>query len=153
MCLIIGYGSPLRCDDRLGPYLAETLAEAWQHTTVINSIQLTPELAEPISRAKQVVFIDASLGDMPGTICCKNVVAEPANGAFTHNVTPSSLLAAAETLYGAAPRAILISISAGTLEYGCTFSSLVEALLPQITVTVRAIIDAFLAPQEERHYA
>ena len=61
--LIIGYGNPLRGDDGLGWRAAEQLAEIipQSEAEVIACHQLTPELAEPISRARLVIFIDMSL--------------------------------------------------------------------------------------------
>lgn len=59
--LIIGYGNPLRGDDGLGWHVAQRLAAVLpQHRARIEVChQLTPELAEPISRADLVIFIDA----------------------------------------------------------------------------------------------
>jgi hydrogenase maturation protease len=143
MMLVIGYGNPLRCDDGLGQYLAEWLEERWKRAMFITSTQLTPELAEPISRAERVVFLDARVGDIPGMVTCENVQPLPANGAFTHNVTPSSLLAAAHELYGASPLAILITVTAASFEFTSEFSPLIRARLPRITDSVASLVDAF----------
>ena len=111
--------------------------------------QLTPELAAPISEVQQVVFLDARIGNPPGAVVSE-FVAETAGsaGAFTHQVTPSSLLAAARELYGAAPAAILISISGASFEYATELSPVLQARLPQITDQVSAIIASFFESQE-----
>jgi hydrogenase maturation protease len=147
MLLVIGYGNPLRSDDGLGQILAETLEDRW---TVITSVQLTPELAEPISRAERVVFLDAGVGEMPGKVICEKVAPMPLVGAFTHNVTPASLLASAQELYGAAPPAIMISITGASFEYGFTFSPQIAALLPQIIGQVEEIIAAFFLTHQQQ---
>jgi|SRR5690606_13043174 len=148
MMLVIGYGNPLRCDDGLGQYLAEWLEARWKRAMFITSTQLTPELAEPISRAERVVFLDACVGDIPGVVNCEKVEPLPATNAFTHNVTPASLLASAQELYGAAPPAILITVTAASFEYDDKFSPQITANLPQITATVDKLVTAFFTPSE-----
>ena len=59
MTLIIGYGNPLRTDDGIGIVIAEAIGG-------IGLQQLKPELAEPISRAKHLVLIDARFGETLG---------------------------------------------------------------------------------------
>ena len=140
MRLIIGYGNPLRSDDGLGQYFAENIGQNWD---VITSTQLMPEHAEPISRAEQVVFLDARLGETPGDVRCEMVTPIKITGAFTHNVTPASLLAAAQELYGNSPEAILISVSGSSFDYGDSFSPKIYALLPQIIQVIDKTIAKF----------
>jgi len=149
MRLIIGYGNPLRSDDRLGQYLAETMEDGWIGASIITTIQLTPELAEPISRAERVVFLDASAAETPCEITCDWIQPDSATGAFSHNVTPASLLVAAQALYGRAPTAILVSVSGASFDYGCIFSPPVCDVLPQIVTYVGAIISKFFAAKAE----
>ena len=63
--LIIGYGNPLRGDDGVGwevaSRLAATIPEEAAHIMTVH--QLTPELAESVSEAELVIFIDASDGE------------------------------------------------------------------------------------------
>lgn len=137
MHLMIGYGNPLRADDGLGLILAEELGEGWE---IVTSTQLLPELAEPISRAERVVFLDASVGDIPGEVTCTTVQPQAVEGAFTHNVTPASLLEAAQTLYGTAPKAILIGVTGASFEYGTELSPVISAMLPEIITKARQMI-------------
>ena len=60
--LVIGYGNTLRGDDGVGPKVAEAV-EALQLPGVRTLVcqQLSPEHAEPISRARVVVFVDAAV--------------------------------------------------------------------------------------------
>lgn len=155
MNLLIGYGNPLRCDDRIGQYLAETLGECWAQTIALHDTQLTPEMAEPISRAERVVFIDASIGASPGTVACEAVsAASDASDAvnvarLTHHVTPAWLLRAAHTLYGSVPAGLLVSVVGESFQLSTAFSPTIEALIPTITEQVREIIGSFLRNEAE----
>jgi hydrogenase maturation protease len=140
MRLLIGYGNPLRCDDGLGQYIAETLGQGWD---VMTCTQLTPELAEPISRAERAVFIDAGVGETPGEVISEKIEPTLISGVFTHNVTPASLLASARELYEASPPALLISITGASFEYGCNLSPTIHARLSEITRRVEEAIAAF----------
>lgn len=142
MNLLIGYGNSLRRDDGLGPYLAERLRHDRE---VITCTQLMPELAEPISQAERVVFLDAGIDETPGKVTSERVEPLLITGAFTHNVTPGSLVAAASGLYGASPPALLISITGASFDYGCDFSPAIQARLPEIVRLVDELTVSFLA--------
>lgn len=137
MRLLIGYGNPLRGDDGIGPYLAEKLGDGW---TVITPMQLTPELAEPMSRARRVVFLDAEAGDAPGEVAYRRVEPLSATGAFSHNVTPASLLASARDLYGAQPDTALITVTGARFELSETFSPFIRERLADIVARVAALL-------------
>ena len=130
--LLIGYGSPLRSDDALGRLIAEALGG-------ISVGQLTPELAQPISRADFVVFIDACYGETAGKITCETIQPQH-NTSLTHSSNPSTLLNAARTLYGHAPPALLISITGASFDYGDSLSPQLQFLLPAIIGQVQTII-------------
>jgi hydrogenase maturation protease len=133
--LIIGCGNPLRGDDAVAWRAAERLAESLHDTDALVRIghQLTPELAEAISQARQVIFLDADCGRRPGEVALRAV--EPASSLselFTHQLTPERLLALAMRLYGSCPEAVLISVGAGSFEFGEALSPEVEAALPAL---------------------
>ena len=67
--LILGCGNPLRGDDGVGWHAAERLLKrsAELDATIKSCHQLTPELAEPVSKAERVIFIDARIGQTPGS--------------------------------------------------------------------------------------
>jgi hydrogenase maturation protease len=139
--LVIGYGNPLRRDDGVGVVAARDLAEGGDpRIEVMAQHQLTPELAEPISRAGRVVFIDAACAGRPGSWRCARVKPQtaPAQG-FTHHFTPGVLLACAEALYTARPEAFLVSIAAESLEAGEGLSPRVRAALPAVLQRVRQL--------------
>jgi hydrogenase maturation protease len=142
--LIIGYGNPLRSDDGIGQRVAGELEHRLNPETVRIQIahQLMPELVEPIRQAHLVIFIDARVGDTPGTIFQEVIQAQADAAPFTHHVTPASLLAAARELYGAAPTGILISIVGAVFDYGSELSPQLNLLLPTIVERVVEIVGA-----------
>jgi hydrogenase maturation protease len=129
--LIIGYGNPLRGDDGFGYRAAGRIPGA------IAVHQLTPELMDPISRADRAIFLDACCKGVPGEIRRRAVEPAVEAAAFTHRITPESLLAGAQALYGRAPEAILISVC------GETFS-LSESLSPPVQIALELIIGELL---------
>ena len=140
--LIIGYGNPLRGDDGLGWYAAERLRNELRdpETEILSAYQLTPELAEPISRANLVVFLDARDGGVPGELRCENVEARPnPTGALSHHATPAGLLWAARTLYGSAPEGRLYSVSGACFGYGEGLSAPLEAALDELVAACKQI--------------
>lgn len=142
MILVIGYGNPLRGDDGVGQLLACHLAERnpQPDVAVLPCHQLTPELAEPVSRARVAVFIDVCLSEHPGEMRCRTVVPAPAGGAFTHNVSPESLLAAARDLYGSEPVGIVLTIGAQAFGFGEALSPAMQAALPRLLDDVEQVI-------------
>jgi hydrogenase maturation protease len=143
--LIIGYGNPLRGDDRLGWQVADQVSEAVENfgelsradksTKVIAVHQLTPELAEPISEAELVIFVDASLelDGVPGSWRCETIARNTvASNAFAHYCTPATLLYYAETVFKARPRSMLISVGAESFDCGDQLTPKAEAVVPEI---------------------
>jgi hydrogenase maturation protease len=142
--LVIGYGNPLRGDDGVGNLLAQHLVERNRdcEVEILPCHQLTPELAEPVSRACVVVFIDAQEGRETGDLSVRTVqpLSGPVEGAFTHNVTPETLLGAARTLYGASPEGVVITIEGHSFDYGETVSPAMQAALPGLLEAIEQLI-------------
>lgn len=157
MILIIGYGNPLRGDDAVGQYIARLMEQRLRHetTAVITAYQLTPELIEPVSYADMIIFIDARVGATPGMIFCENVVPEVEANAFTHNVSPGTLLGAARELYGTTPDGILISIVGLSFDYSSELSPELSRILPDKANEIEAIIEANtkIYLQQKSHHA
>jgi hydrogenase maturation protease len=131
--LVIGYGNALRGDDGAGPAVArsiESLHLPGVRTQALH--QLTPELAEDISVARAVIFVDAR--QAPEARAVEVLPLEPATQPEirAHTSNPGAVLALAKTLYGRCPPTWLITIPAADFELGERFSS----------VTARAVADA-----------
>jgi hydrogenase maturation protease len=141
--LIIGYGNPLRGDDGLGWRAAERLTAILHESKarVIACHQLTPELAEPISRADLVIFIDAEETEPAGKLFCRRISTRAAPlVAFSHHLTPAALLICARELYGACPEAITFSVSGQNFACSEELSPGVAAVLPRLTERVCRLV-------------
>jgi hydrogenase maturation protease len=139
--LVIGYGNPLRSDDGFGPCVAERLAgdDRLAGAQVVARHQLTPELADDMARARFVVFVDARVdAGPPGRIRVERLAPDDATRSSSHHVDPAGLLALSEQVYGRAPAAALVSVSAGSVEIG-------ERLTPAVAGAVAAAVETVVA--------
>ena len=122
--LVLGYGNELRGDDAVGPRVAAAVAE-WKLAGVqtLSVHQLTPELADPISRAQAVIFVDAAVS--PGIKESTVVSLEPTGESelAAHTSDPRTLLALALALFGRCPPAWLIQIPVEHFELGQPLSA------------------------------
>ena len=145
--LILGYGNPLRSDDGLGWQVAVQLfrTNTSPEVLVLPCHQLTPELAEPISRAETVLFIDSTRQGKPGEFRCEELRSEPGPVSFTHHVSPAGLLDLSSELFGCCPRAHLLSICGESFEVGEGLSTTVSERLPDLKARVRELIAESLA--------
>jgi hydrogenase maturation protease len=132
--LIIGYGSPLRGDDAFGWHAAHQLLKSPHHSLqVLAAHQLTPELAEPISQADLVIFIDASKEGEPGTWKCEDITEEqPLVNPLAHQFAPAILLAYARTIFRASPTAIIVSFATDSFVCSQTLTPGAEAALAEV---------------------
>jgi hydrogenase maturation protease len=118
--LVIGYGNPLRGDDGFGS-LAASYVEERQilGVEVIISHQLNPEMADPLSNSSHAIFLDAAIGEEPGTLRATPVEhRDLSSSSGMHHFEPGNLLALAKAIYGRAPRATLITATARSFHHG-----------------------------------
>jgi hydrogenase maturation protease len=136
--LIIGYGNPLRGDDGIGWRVADQLAAlTGDAATVLTVHQLTPELAEPISKADLVIFVDACYAGQPGSWTCETIRPDQESpAAFTHYFGPANLLGYAKAIFDAKPSALLISVAGASFDCGDQLSPAVAGIIPEIVATV-----------------
>jgi hydrogenase maturation protease len=147
--LVIGYGSPIRGDDAVGPMLADQIQHAvesgdWPPGTEVQSRHiLTAELVADIERAERVIFLDAAANLSPGEIRHRKLTpdaAAPSTMAHFHD--PRELLAWCEALYGSAPDAWIITVGGGHWGYGhFELSAPVNAALPAAIDTARQLCE------------
>jgi Ni,Fe-hydrogenase maturation factor len=165
--LLIGYGNELRGDDAAGPWVARDIERRQipgVRTLAVH--QLTPELAEPISQAQAVIFIDACVSPetrdpvsaLPGqgTEILPSPEASPlpaiipiapaaASGIPTHLGNPRFLLGLAMSLYAHCPPAWLVTIPAAHLDFGETFSLSTRASIDKAVVAIQELISTIQA--------
>ena len=145
--LVVGYGNPMRSDDGVGWRVALELlrTNSSPHVEILACHQLTPELVEPVSLAETVLFIDCARSGDAGAVRCEPVQPQPSAASFTHDLTPSALLALGSELYGACPKAFLLSIPGENYEPGESLSDAVRSQIPALEVMARRIIDESLS--------
>lgn len=146
--LIVGLGNSLRRDDGVG-YQAALDLEA-QGFSAIAALQLLPEFALELARARKVLFLDADLSISPGIIRFRQLLpgassatathelysctdspdpgsmpqeAEP----LTHNLGVEGLLNLTQTLTGRSPKAYALSLGVADIGHGEGFSPQVLA--------------------------
>lgn len=144
--LILGYGNPMRSDDGLGWQVAVELFRTNRspELEILPCHQLTPELAPAVSRAETVVFVDCEQGDNPGEICCREVLPESGSVSLTHHLTPGALLTVGSELFGACPRAYLLSMQGENYSAGDSFSAPVSRRLGDLKTKLRQLIQEAL---------
>ena len=142
--LVIGYGNTLRSDDGAGVRAAELIRAAMPGVEVLVVAQLTPELAENISRHRHVVFLDASAQtDWQSLRVLPVDAGKPSSAPVTHAASPEQLLQLSESVYGTVPeRTVLVTIPAVSFELG-------EALSPLTARRVVECVDWFRSELSE----
>lgn len=136
--LIIAYGNPLRGDDGLGWHAARLLAgiASARNAEVLTCHQLMPELAQQISEAQTVVFVDAASEGPPGRLDWRRVEAQAGPASFAHHLSPELLLGMAKKLYGRCPQAFVVSVVGETFACSEELSPAVRAALPALVELV-----------------
>jgi len=147
MILIIGYGNPLRGDDGVGWRVAEAAAELLPDppVTVLTVQLLTPELADPISRAEQVIFIDAAAKGEPGEVRSFPIAADSATTAKlaigSHEVSLERLLGMALELFGHCPPAYMVTVAGESFEVSEALTPTVEAAILEAIARILKLVD------------
>jgi hydrogenase maturation protease len=139
----------LRSDDGVGLRLAEWAEQRFEtndNVRVVARQQWTPDLAEEISVAESVLFIDSSIESVPGGVDL--IPVEPREndtGSATHHLDANQLLGLARELYGAhSVHSMLLTVGSGSTELGESFSDQVEAALPRAQGVLEKAVLAFL---------
>jgi hydrogenase maturation protease len=142
--LIIGYGSPIRGDDAIGPLAADALQAGPlpEGVEVISRHILTAELVEDIAAADRVIFIDATIEGEPGEVLVRDLKPDAsAVSTMAHFLDPRELLAWCQTLYQREPAAYLVSASGQSFDYSnYTLSPTGNSALGPLLERVHALI-------------
>ncbi|HWR65690.1 MAG TPA: hydrogenase maturation protease [Bellilinea sp.] len=155
--LLFGYGNIDRQDDGVAWHILrgvaehyhvilpvfpeETTSEITESLTCSYALQLTPESAEWVSQFEKVIFIDAHTGSVEEPLHVENLDANFQTSPFTHHLTPQTCLALAESLYGKAPAATLISVRGYEFGFSQQLSAQTGELALQAIRKIVSIID------------
>ncbi|HKM84249.1 MAG TPA: hydrogenase maturation protease [Candidatus Acidoferrum sp.] len=150
--LILACGNSLRGDDAAALHVARELRSGLcePETAIHSSTQWTPELAESISEANVVIFVDASAVLPPGTVQARKILPIPdAPGSLSHRSSPAGLLALAQQLYKIVPsRAFLITIGAQSFDLSEELSEPVRLAIPEVIERIKAILSGISLPSD-----
>ena len=127
MDLVIGIGNELRGDDAVGPRLVDDVEPA-NGLETMSVHQLTPEMADRLSRVNRVLFVDAAVDR--GEVCLERIEPAQTRG-IGHAVSPGALLGWTQFAFGRRPEAWLLAVPAGSFGVGDPISPEVSGLLPE----------------------
>jgi hydrogenase maturation protease len=152
--LIIGYGSPIRGDDAIGPLAADALAASSLPlgVEVLSRHILTAELVEPMATAHCVIFLDATTAGRPGEVQVRRLEPDAtAPSSMAHFHDPRELLAWCQALYQHTPAAWLISAAGDTFDYAnYTLSPAAAAALDQMVAQALTLVSETQGCGKER---
>ena len=134
----------------MGPRIAHALATTNVDADVLAVHQLTVELAETISQASWLLFLDAREGGIAGTIHEERLAPEanlPAS--FSHHLNATQLLACAQAMFGRAPEAWLLSVTAKSFEFAEGLTVEVENAVPEFIERIRRRVMALTSGSEQ----
>ena len=120
--LVIGYGNTLRGDDGVGPRVVEAVEKLnLRGVRTLICQQLSPEYADPVSRAHTVVFVDAAV-DAPREVQLRKIEPNESAQLMAHAADPRTMLALARDVFGHAPQAWWLTIPAVKLDFSETLT-------------------------------
>lgn len=139
--LLIGYGNELRGDDAIGPRVADAVRRwSLEGVRTFALHQLTPELADPIAKARAAIFVDASVIRGDNQVRVSPIEASQPAEMITHILNPAELLALAQAVFGRSPPAWLVTVPAANLEFGDRLSLLAERGIAGALLEIRRLI-------------
>ena len=97
---------------------------------------LTPELAEAVSRARTVIFVDAAV-DAPREVRMRALAPACSSQVMAHAASPATVLALARDVFGHVPEAWWLTIPAEDLGAGEELSPLAQRGLERAVQEVR----------------
>ena len=135
--LVIGYGNTLRSDDGVGPKVAEAVAALnLPGVDAQTCALLTPEVADPVSRAERVIFVDAAV-DAPREVQLRPLTPADSSQLMAQAANPCTLLALARDVFGRVPEAWWLTIPIEDMAIGEQLSPTAQAGLSQAVELIR----------------
>jgi len=135
--LVIGYGNKLRRDDGVGPKVAEAVAKlSLPGVRALACPLLTPELAQAVSQARVVIFVDAAV-DAPREVQMRALAPGDNSRVVAHAANPATVLALARDVFGHVPEAWWLTIPVEDLGLGEALSPLAQRGFEQAVQEVK----------------
>ena len=139
--LVIGYGNTLRQDDGVGPKVADSVAALdLPGVRALSCALLTPELADPISQAEQMVFVDAAV-DAPKQVRLRRLQPAESSQIMAHAANPGTMLALARDVFGHAPEGWLLTIPVKEMGIGEELSAFAQRGLVTAVKQIRELAE------------
>jgi len=142
--LLIGYGNELRGDDAVGPQIAAVVS-AWDLPQVnVRAVpQLTPELAETIAAARQVIFVDASADPTIRAVEIQLLESSPIRSStLGHMSRPEEVLTWAKVAFEYCPPALLVKIPAENFNFQSGLSPLTQREMIRALALLKRLLTA-----------
>jgi hydrogenase maturation protease len=137
----------MRNDDGIAWHAADALAlkVSEPDVEILRLHQLTPEVADTVRNFGTVIFVDAASCDgsqqKPGIVRDEEIrggASEPAR--FSHVLSPTKILNLALQLYGAHPRAFVVTVVGENFGHGDSLSAPVASALPELAARIERLI-------------
>ncbi len=136
--LVIGYGNTLRSDDGVGARVAEAVANLGLPGVGTHACtQLTPELAEIVSKAGAVIFVDVAADGPVAHPILRRLEPADSSRTLSHSADPRTLLALARDVYGRAPEAWCLMVPAENIGFGDELSPIARQGLKEAVRKIR----------------
>jgi hydrogenase maturation protease len=145
--LVIGFGNRDRADDGVAYYVVNALRGRLGQRALgedetgleelgapVDSIflsQIVPELMDVVTPYRQIVFVDAHVGEERGDLYCAPVLPEDVSAAFTHQMSPTMFLALLKILYQQEPEGHIVSIRGYDFDFHPTLSPATSQLIDE----------------------
>lgn len=144
MTLIIALGNPQRGDDGAAAALCRMVGPgSW---TSVETMELTPEMAETVAQSGRVIIADADYREGPPVLQTMDA-ADPSPAPLTHALRPGDLIAAARRLYGFQGQAWLLRIPGVDFGLGHPLSETTRANLTAAAGLIEDLLRADHPPR------
>ena len=134
--LVIGYGNPLRTDDRFGLSVADRLKSRIDNnstTSVYSCQQLLPEHVHMMKDCDWLIMVDASHQTPQGELRVRRVSGRTMqSGNPSHHMSPDDLIALAKSMECKPRHALLVTAGGFSFEAGETMTLGTSVLAEQV---------------------
>ena len=87
------------------------------------------------------MLVDAATDGDPGSVSVRQIRPRPATPTtWSHHLDPETMAGLAETLYGAVPPIVLVSVAASSFAEGDRLSGTLQRALPEVVEVVTGVV-------------